>query len=88
VLVLKKVLALSGGTLLLGQSAKMILVTLIASVFMFVIEALNQSDGVFLKLKNSIVLRYAFYFVLLIVIFVFGYYGDGFDPQDFVYFQF
>lgn len=85
---LKKIFTLGDGQLLLGQSSKMVLVTLVAAVVMFIVEAFNQSERVFEFIKSNIFVRYAFYFVILIVIFVFGYYGDGFDPQDFVYFQF
>ena len=40
------------------------------------------------KLNNTLVLRYAVYFILIAVMLLFGSYGDGYDPQDFVYFQF
>ena len=33
-------------------------------------------------------MKYAVFFLLLISIVIFGYYGEGFDPQEFVYFQF
>ncbi len=87
-IIFKKIFTLGGGQLLLGQSAKAVFVLLLASAFMLVFEAFNQNDRLFKKLGNNIVLRYVYYFVLLLAIFVFGYYGDGFDPQDFVYFQF
>ncbi len=40
------------------------------------------------RVNKTLVLRYAVYFVLIAAILIFGSYGDGYDPQDFVYFQF
>ena len=40
------------------------------------------------RINRTIVRRYAVYFVLIVLILLFGSYGEGYDPQDFVYFQF
>lgn len=40
------------------------------------------------KINSRLVLRYAVYFILIAMILIFGSYGEGYDPQDFVYFQF
>ena len=39
-------------------------------------------------MEKPMVLRYTIYFVLLGAILLFGCYGEGFDPQDFMYFKF
>ncbi|MDR1735448.1 MAG: MBOAT family protein [Oscillospiraceae bacterium] len=40
------------------------------------------------RINKTIVLRYCVYFLLLVCILIFGSYGSGYDPQEFVYFQF
>ena len=40
------------------------------------------------RINSNIVVSCAVWFLLLAVIFIFGSYGAGYDPQDFVYFQF
>lgn len=40
------------------------------------------------KLNQTVFLRYGVYFLLVVTILLFGSYGEGYDPQDFVYFQF
>lgn len=40
------------------------------------------------RLNSRLVVRYVVYFFLLVAILLFGSYGEGYDPQDFVYFQF
>ncbi len=40
------------------------------------------------KLNRRVAVRYAVYFVLIAAILLFGSWGEGFAPQDFVYFQF
>ena len=42
----------------------------------------------FQKLNKTVFLRYGVYFLLIVSILLFGSYGQGYDPQDFVYFQF
>ena len=44
--------------------------------------------GLMQKINRSVAVRYAVYFVILAAILIFGSWGDGFAPQDFVYFQF
>ncbi len=40
------------------------------------------------RINRTVALRYGAYFVLIALILIFGSYGEGYDPQDFVYFQF
>lgn len=40
------------------------------------------------RINSTVALRYGCYFLLIVLILIFGSYGDGYDPQDFVYFQF
>ena len=38
--------------------------------------------------RRPVALRFAFYFVLIAVILIFGCYGTGYDARDFMYFKF
>jgi D-alanyl-lipoteichoic acid acyltransferase DltB (MBOAT superfamily) len=39
-------------------------------------------------ISQTIFIKYAAYFALIMLIIIFGYYGSSYDPQDFIYFQF
>lgn len=58
------------------------------SVMLIVIDRQIAYRGLAKKINRTLVVRYAVYFVLIAVILIFGSYGDGYNPQDFVYFQF
>lgn len=40
------------------------------------------------RINQTVAARYGIYFGLLVLILLFGSYGSGYEPQDFVYFQF
>ena len=40
------------------------------------------------KINRFVSVRYVVYFLILAAILIFGSWGEGFAPQDFVYFQF
>ena len=44
--------------------------------------------GLMAKINRFVSVRYAVYFLILAAILIFGSWGEGFAPQDFVYFQF
>ncbi len=44
--------------------------------------------GLAKRINEGFLARYAVYFILIALIFLFGAYGNGYTPQDFVYFQF
>ncbi|MBQ6947852.1 MAG: MBOAT family protein [Clostridia bacterium] len=72
----------------LGITTASLIVTLAAVVVLIAVDFLNHRSPLADKINRTLWLRYAVYFLLLLSILIFGYYGDGFDPQDFVYFQF
>ena len=55
---------------------------------MMIVEQLNRDGSLAIKVSKSQYGKYAVYFSLVCLILVFGSYGTGYDPQDFVYFQF
>ena len=72
----------------LGLSTPMLNAVIAAAVVLFAVDFLNRRQKITDFVNSHTALRYLVYFVILLSIFVFGYYGSGFDPQDFVYFQF
>ena len=60
----------------------------ICTVVLLVADYFITERGLMQKINRSVAMRYAVYFVILAVILIFGSWGDGFAPQDFVYFQF
>ena len=58
------------------------------SALMLGAEWLVCNKGLWRRLNGTVALRYAVYFLLITSILIFGSYGSGYDPQDFVYFQF
>jgi uncharacterized membrane protein YhaH (DUF805 family) len=53
-----------------------------------VIDALSKKYQLEKKVNDTVWLRYAVYLILIMIILIFGAYGPGYDPQDFVYFKF
>lgn len=72
----------------LGLSTPMLNAVIVAAIVLFVVDLFNRKQQITRFVNSHTAVRYAVYFVILLSIFVFGYYGSGFDPQDFVYFQF
>lgn len=58
------------------------------TLLLFIVDWLIHQKGLPEKINRTVALRYAVYFMLLAALLIFGSYGDGYDPQDFVYFQF
>lgn len=77
-----------GGVSALGLSYPALAVLLVAAIALFVTEWAESHFLISKKLCNSVVPRIAVYFILLAAILLFGHYGAGFDPMDFVYFKF
>ncbi len=92
--IIKAIFAIPAGSIFplafgsLGLTRKMMLVVAIAVVALYVVDVINTKKPVADIINRTIWVRYAVYFIILFAIFIFGYYGSGFDPQDFVYFQF
>ena len=75
----------SGHTLGLPMAA---LVVALCALLLGVMDWLIHSKNLFQRLDRTVALRYAGYFLLAAAILLFGSYGEGYDPQAFVYFQF
>lgn len=71
-----------------GVSLKELCILGVFSVGMLCADRLICENGLFKRLNQGIALRYTVYFFLIASILIFGSYGSGYDPQDFVYFQF
>ncbi|MEG1241500.1 MAG: MBOAT family O-acyltransferase [Oscillospiraceae bacterium] len=81
--------AFSGGDLsLLGLSVNELFAYLFFTLSLFIIDWAQSNHGIAKRLNDSYIPRYGVYFILLAIIIIFGYYGSGFNPQDFVYFKF
>ena len=66
----------------------MLIVMGIAVIILYIVDFVNSIKPVAKWINGRIFIRYLIYVIILLAIFIFGYYGAGFDPQDFVYFQF
>lgn len=71
-----------------GVSTETLIMLAVLSVVLLVADWFITERALPEKINKKIVLRYAVYFILIAVILIFGSYGEGYDPQDFVYFQF
>ncbi len=69
-------------------SVSALVMTLIFTLILLVSDWFISEKRLAEKVNRYILPRYAVYFILIAVIFLFGSYGTGYDPQDFVYFQF
>ena len=72
----------------LGLSRNMLKVVGIASAVLLLFDFTDRRGSVTRFVNKYAPVRFTVWLALLLSIFVFGYYGSGFDPQDFVYFQF
>jgi D-alanyl-lipoteichoic acid acyltransferase DltB (MBOAT superfamily) len=57
-------------------------------ILLLLVDYKSQKQSVRKRFEDSLLLRYSAYFVLIAMTLIFGAYGSGFDPLDFVYFQF
>ena len=77
-----------GGVSELGLSYPSLVVLMISVIALFTADWAEQRFELSNKLCNSIIPRFTVYFVLFVAILIFGNYGAGFNPMDFVYFKF
>lgn len=69
-------------------STNALLMVLVCTVVLLIADWFISEKNLAGKINQYVAPRYAVYFVLIAVILLFGSYGTGYDPQDFVYFQF
>lgn len=72
----------------LGLSESELYVLLAAVLLLFAVDFFKKRLALSERICRSYVPRVAVYVVLLCAVILFGYYGEGFDPMDFVYFKF
>lgn len=94
-LIMHRVLDLPAyGTLLprglgsLGLTRPELLVIFAAILLLAVVDLRGKNCDIAAALDKHIACRYLVYFLLITAILLFGSYGPGYDPQEFVYFQF
>lgn len=71
-----------------GVSLPTLILLAVLSIGLSVLEWEITEKNLWERINSTVALRYCVYFVLLAMIVIFGSYGEGYDPQDFVYFQF
>ena len=72
----------------LGLSAPKLWVAGIGSAVILTAEALEERCALRERLLRTVWLRYLLWVAMLIAVALFGAYGTGYNPQEFVYFQF
>lgn len=65
-----------------------LIVLIVSIIVMLVIDVLTRKKYLPDMLNNNLILTYVTCFLLIIAIILFGVYGAGYDPLDFVYFKF
>ena len=73
---------------LLGLSREFLIICIISVAFLMIAGFINEFTDLERFVNKTFFPRYAIYFVLICIIILFGYYGVGYDPQDFIYFRF
>ncbi|MDR1692895.1 MAG: MBOAT family protein [Oscillospiraceae bacterium] len=88
--VLKRILLdpLGGSVLAMGVTGRSFAAVLCAVVLLFAVDAQARKGDLAERIAGRRWLKYAVYFALLVGIMLFGVYGEGYDPQEFIYFQF
>jgi len=78
----------SPGITQMGLPISQMVLLLISTTVLFVVDFVTQKRDIATAINKTVVLRYTLYFVVIMILLIFGAYGQGYDPQDFVYFQF
>ena len=72
----------------MGLDTANIIMVIGAALVLLIVDYLGLKNQLAAQINKTIIPRYIIYFLLIAVILIFGSYGVGYDPQDFVYFQF
>lgn len=72
----------------MGLSCAELVVLAVSTTGLFAADWAQNKYALSKRINESYVPRGAVYFILLAAIMLFGHYGAGFDPMDFVYFKF
>lgn len=78
------------GTLLnLGLDGKELTILIVSIIIIIIVQLLQRNINIRKVIQNQdLWFRWGIYIVIIIVIIIFGKYGPGIDPQQFIYFQF
>ncbi len=71
-----------------GIGIKALMLLPVCAIVLAVVDWLSARFQIGHRLNQTVALRYGIYFLLVVSILLFGSYGEGYDPQAFVYFQF
>ena len=68
----------------------LLIVLLLSIVLLFLMDAVKYKTGSFIQYlsKQRVVYRWIFYSMLVMMIIIFGAYGEGYEQTEFIYFQF
>jgi len=72
----------------MGLSVPYLIVLLVAITALFIADAAARHTDIIKNFTKGLMPKYIIYLMLLVIILLFGYYGSGYDPQDFIYFRF
>ncbi|MDR1669526.1 MAG: MBOAT family protein [Oscillospiraceae bacterium] len=88
--VLKRILLypFTGSVWEMGLSGKDLTAVLVAVMILFIVDGVSRKRDLTERIAGRRWLKYAVYFFLLGAMMLFGVYGAGYDPQEFIYFQF
>lgn len=72
-----------------GNSQGLIII-LVSIMIMFLIDAVKDKTGNFITYlsKQRVIYRWFFYLLLILMIIIYGAYGEGYEQTEFIYFQF
>lgn len=74
---------------LLGTTILELIILFVTFIIVYILEIISSKFDIEKFFYNrNIIIRWAFYFILLFTIIIFGIYGPGFDATEFIYFQF
>jgi len=79
-----------GSLFTLGLDAHDFFVAIISILVLLYVDLAHERKQSFRAkiLEQNIAFRWVFYYALIFVLIIFGYYGEGYDASQFIYFQF
>ncbi len=78
----------TGSVMEMGLSPGHLNAVLTAVLILFIVDGVSRKRDLVSQIAGRRWVKYAVYFLLLAAMMVFGVYGAGYDPQEFIYFQF
>ena len=72
----------------IGVDAYNLIILGISVAVLFYIDVIARRNDIIIRLNRNVWLPYMIFFILIMAVLIFGVYGAGYDPLDFVYFKF